>query len=108
MGIRYSALPGHTTEIAEALNGFTGMNMAQGQGGIHVAQLFQMGAQQQAAQPTAPVQNANAWRCACGATVTGKFCTECGAKKPESEEWTCACGTVNKGKFCSECGAKRS
>lgn len=180
MGIRYSALPGHTTEIAEALNdvlsekwanlrgveivsfgvnsvkasdedeamikelqknavfrnanmaaahlvgaqaqamqdaaknaggavnGFMGMNMAQGQGGIHAAQLFQMGAQQQAAQPSAPVQNANAWRCACGATVTGKFCTECGAKKPESEEWTCACGTVNKGKFCSECGAKRS
>ena len=43
---------------------------------------------------------------ACGAVNTGKFCSECGAKKP-SDEWTCACGAVNKGKFCSECGAKR-
>ena len=37
---------------------------------------------------------------------TGKFCTGCGAKKPE-EGWKCSCGAVNKGNFCSECGAKR-
>ncbi len=24
-----------------------------------------------------------------------------------AEGWTCACGTVNKGKFCHECGAKK-
>ena len=24
-----------------------------------------------------------------------------------SEGWTCACGAVNKGKFCPECGAKK-
>mgnify|MGYP003500437598 FL=1 len=35
-----------------------------------------------------------------------KFCTECGAKKPE-DGWKCSCGAVNKGKFCSECGAKK-
>ena len=30
-----------------------------------------------------------------------------GAKKPE-DGWTCtACGAVNKGKFCAECGAKK-
>ena len=182
MGVRYSALPGHTAEIAEALNdvlsekwanlrgveivsfgvnsvkaseedeamikelqknavfrnanmaaahlvgaqaqamqdaaknqggaftGFMGMNMAQQGGGVNAAQLFQMGAQQQQ-QPAAPVQqSAGAWTCACGATATGKFCPECGAKKPEAkpaEGWTCACGAVNTGKFCSECGAKR-
>lgn len=183
MGVRYSALPGHTTEIAEALNdvlsekwanlrgveivsfgvnsvkaseedeamikelqknavfrnanmaaahlvgaqaqamqdaaknqggaftGFMGMNMAQQGGGVNAAQLFQMGAQQQQQQPAAPVQqSAGAWTCACGATATGKFCPECGAKKPEAksaEGWTCACGAVNTGKFCSECGARR-
>ena len=185
MGIRYSALPGHTTEIAQALNdvlsekwvnlrgveivsfgvnsvkaseedeatikelqrnamfrnanmaaahlvgaqaqamqdaannqggaftGFMGLSMAQQGGGMNPAQLFQMGAQQQvqAAQQSVPVQqNANAWKCTCGATATGKFWPECGAKKPETQPtagWTCACGAVNAGRFCSECGAKR-
>ena len=185
MGIRYSALPGHTAEIAGALNevlsekwvnlrgveivsfgvnsvnaseededmikdlqrnavfrnanmaaahlvgaqaqamqdaannqggaftGFMGLSMAQQGGGMNPAQLFQMGAQQQvqAAQQSVPVQqNANAWKCTCGATATGKFCPECGAKKPETQPtagWTCACGAVNAGRFCSECGAKR-
>ena len=175
MGIRYSALPGHTTEIASALNdvlsekwaqlrgveivsfgvssvkaseqdeqmikelqrnavfrnpnmaaahlvgaqaqamqdaarnqggaftGFMVMNMANMNSGLNANTLFQMGAQQQTpAQPAA-----NSWKCACGAAATGKFCPECGAKKPETEGWTCQCGAVNKGKFCSECGAKR-
>ena len=178
MGIRYSALPGHTTEIASALNdvlsekwaqlrgveivsfgvssvkaseqdeqmikelqrnavfrnpnmaaahlvgaqaqamqdaarnqggaftGFMGMNMANMNSGLNANTLFQMGAQQQAQQtPAQPA--ANSWKCACGAAATGKFCPECGAKKPETEGWTCQCGAVNKGKFCSECGAKR-
>ena len=203
MGIRYSALPGHTMELAEALNevlsskwaelrgvevvsfgvnsvkaseedeamikelqrsavfrnanmaaahlvgaqaqamqdaakntagaftGFMGMNMAQQGGGVNAAQLFQMGQQQ--AQPVQqspaggwtcacgaaatgkfcpecgakkPEQKVG-WSCACGATATGKFCPECGAKKPEAEGWTCACGAVNKGKFCPECGARK-
>lgn len=52
------------------------------------------------------------WTCpACGAKgQTGKFCTECGAKKPEGDgTWTCpACGAKGqKGKFCTECGAAK-
>ena len=64
------------------------------------------------------------WTCPeCGKTGnTGKFCTECGARKPaafaEAKEepkakdagtWTCEeCGkTGNTGQFCDECGAKR-
>ena len=187
MGIRYSALPGHTLELSQALNevlsgkwrdlrgleivsfgvssvkaseedeqmlkqmqqakaymnpgmaaanlaraqatamqaaannqggaamAFMGMNMAQNAGGFNAQQLYQMGAQQPAAQPVQqpaapanPAPAANAWVCACGATATGKFCPECGAKKPEpkpaAEGWTCSCGAVNKGKFCAECG----
>ena len=51
-----------------AFTGFMGMNMAQQGGGINAAQMFQMGAQQQAPQQSAPVQpGANAWKCACGA-----------------------------------------
>ena len=179
MGIRYSALPGHTIEIADALNevlsekwanlrgveivsfgvnsvkaseedeamikelqrnavfrnanmaaahlvgaqaqamqdaaknaggaftGFMGMNMAQSSGAANAAQLFQMGAQQQAQQPAPAQQSAGAWKCACGATVTGRFCPECGAKKPEQEGWKCACGATVTGRFCPECGAKK-
>ena len=181
MGIRYSALPGHTMEMADALNevlskkwrelrgveivsmgvssvkaseedeamikelqrsavyrnanmaaakmvdaqaeamktaaanpngammGFMGMNMAQQAGGLNANQLFQMGQQQAAAAPVAPVAPAapaGGWKCACGAVNTGKFCIECGSKKPE-DGWKCACGSVNKGKFCPECGAKK-
>lgn len=57
-------------------------------------------------------QKQQGWTCpACGAKgQTGKFCTECGAKKPEGDgSWTCpACGAKGqKGKFCTECGAKK-
>ena len=89
-----------------AMNGFLGYGMAQQAGGINAQSLFAMG-QQQAAAPAAP--KSETWRCACGAENTGKFCVECGAKKPEAAEgWKCpTCGAVNKGKFCMECGAKK-
>ena len=180
MGIRYSALPGHTMEMADALNevlsakwrklrgleivsfgvssvkaneedekmlkemqrnaafmdptraaahmvgaqaaamqaaaanqgagpamAFMGMNMAGQMGGMNAQSLYQMGAQQQAAQPApAPAAApAGGWTCACGhAGNTGRFCAECGRPKPAADGWTCACGAVNKGKFCAECG----
>lgn len=188
MGIRYSALPGHTQEIADALNevlsekwkqlrgiaiasfgvssvkasdadeemikelqkaavlrnpnmaaatlagaqaeamksaaanssagpmmAFAGLNMAQNAGGMNAAQLYTMGAEQtqnasQGAQAAAPAEKmADAWKCPCGQENTGKFCDNCGAKRPEQEAgWTCEkCGALNKGKFCSECGAKK-
>lgn len=51
---------------------------------------------------------ANAWNCKCGTVNSGKFCSECGAKKPEATgTWSCKCGALNSGKFCSECGSPR-
>ena len=183
MGIRYSSLPGHTMEIAQALNevlspkwselrgievvsfgvssvkaseedeamlkemqrtaayrdpglaaanlsaaqaqamrdaaknsggaavGFMGMNMASQMGGMNAQDLYQMAGQYQqpAQQQAAPAASAaGTWKCQkCGASASGKFCPECGAKKPEDGKWICACGAVNTGKFCSECGAKK-
>ena len=56
-------------------------------------------------------EKANSWKCPkCGHKGnTGKFCTECGAKKPEAEGvWFCPnCGAKNKGKFCTECGTAK-
>ncbi|MBR4050406.1 MAG: SPFH domain-containing protein [Clostridia bacterium] len=94
-----------------AMNGFMGFNMAMGaNGGFNAAQMYQAGVQQQQfaqQQATSAAPAADGWKCACGATVSGKFCTECGAKKPEAEGWTCSCGAVNKGKFCPNCGQKK-
>ena len=98
---------------AGAMTGFMGMGMAGGAmgGGFNAAQNFyQMGQQQQqaAAAPAAPA--ANAWQCSCGATATGKFCPECGAKKPEPKAaggWKCSCGATATGKFCPECGSPK-
>ena len=190
MGVRYSALPGHTQEIADALNevlsgkwaalrgikvasfgvnsvkaseededmikdlqrtavysnpgmagaalvtaqadamraaaeneatgpmfAFAGLNMAQQAGGMNAQNLFAMNQQNQQAQQMqqpaapAPAPAADGWTCACGHVNTGKFCANCGEKKPEpkpaADSWTCACGHVNTGKFCMECGAKK-
>lgn len=105
---------------AGAMTGFMGMGMAMNAGmggGFNAAQGFynqgvqmqqQQMAQQQAAPAVAPAAAPqNGWKCACGATATGNFCMECGAKKPEVNGWTCACGAVCQGKFCPECGAKK-
>ncbi len=92
---------------AGAMTGFMGMAMAgQGsQGGFGAAQTFYQMGQQQMARQAAP--EANSWKCTCGAANTGKFCTECGSRKPMEAGWKCTCGAVNKGKFCPECGAKK-
>ncbi|MBQ7122744.1 MAG: SPFH domain-containing protein [Clostridia bacterium] len=114
-----NAMEAAANNEAGAFTGFMGMGMAMNaNGGFNAAQMYNAGVQQQqqqmaqqqaAAAPaqSAPAAPANGWKCACGATVSGNFCTECGAKKPAEEGWTCSCGAVNKGKFCPNCGAKK-
>ena len=130
VGAQASAMQAAAANEGGATMGFMGMGMAGAAGGMNPQALFQMG-QQQAAQPvqSAPAQPAPAapaapaqpaapagdsWTCACGNVATGKFCPECGAKKPEPPKasaegvWTCpTCGASNKGKFCAECGTKK-
>lgn len=182
MGVRYSALPGHTTEIRDALNellskdwaekrgieivsfgvnsvkaseedekvikdaqrramlkdagmgaaryleaqanameaaasntatgpamGFMNMNAAiNAGGGLNLKNLYGAVTQQKAQQAPA----ADGWTCpTCGKTATGKFCPECGTKKPAPKAvggWTCpTCGKTATGKFCPECGTKK-
>ena len=85
---------------------FMGMNMAGAAGGMNAQNLYAMGQQQQAQQAAAPA--ADSWKCACGNTVSGNFCPNCGAKKPEPKPaegaWKCSCGATATGKFCPECG----
>lgn len=72
----------------------------------------QYGGQQPAPQQNAPQQSAPAvgWTCSCGAVNTGKFCSECGSKKPEvpRKRFCTNCGAElnENAKFCPECGTK--
>ena len=90
-----------------AMAGFMGMGMAMNAGGADPQALYGMAQRQQPAPAPAAAKPASSWVCSCGATATGKFCTECGSPRPAADGWTCSCGAVNKGKFCSNCGAKK-
>ena len=105
VGAQADAMKAVAANEGGAMNGFIGMGMAMNAGGANAQNLFAMGQQQ---APAAPQPQAGAWKCKCGATATGKFCTECGSPKPaDTEGWTCSCGEINKGKFCQNCGAKK-
>ncbi|MCI8316924.1 MAG: SPFH domain-containing protein [Lachnospiraceae bacterium] len=105
---------------AGAMTGFMGMGMAGAAGGMNAQDLYAMGQNRantaaqgnQASQAGAgtgvpgKASETGSWTCGCGTENTGKFCRECGAKRPETS-WRCSCGAENTGKFCQECGAKK-
>ena len=115
-----------------AMAGFMGMGIGMNAGGNILGgyqqnpqyrqtpdpqQYNQQNAPQQYAQQPAPQQNApqaaapaGGWTCACGAVNTGKFCSECGSKKPEAPKkrfcTNCGAELNENAKFCPECGTK--
>ena len=87
---------------AGAMTGFMGLGMAGGAmgGGFNAAQsLYNAGMQQAGGSD-------DSWKCSCGATNSGNFCQNCGAKKPSDNSWRCSCGATNTGKFCQNCGER--
>ncbi len=105
VGAQADAMKAAASNEGGAMTGFMGMGMAQNAGGVNAQGLFAMGTQQ--ASEKKVTEAVDGWKCVCGHTAHGKFCPECGAKKPENNGWTCTCGSVNNGKFCPECGAKK-
>ena len=100
--------------------GFMGMNMAQNMGAGVMGSYMQNPQygtpQQQVPQQQQPQQTQQAapaqggWTCACGAVNTGKFCSECGSKKPDAPKkrfcTNCGAELSQNTKFCPECGTK--
>lgn len=85
--------------------------MARQQLEAEVARLKEEAARSAAAQAggAAAGVTAGSWSCPqCGTANQGKFCLNCGTKKPEpkpADTWGCDCGqTDNTGKFCMNCG----
>jgi membrane protease subunit (stomatin/prohibitin family) len=133
VGAQAEAMKAAAANSAGAMTGFMGMGMASQAGGVNVQNLFEMNAQQQGAVPqqgytgtagtvqqgAAPQQGVvpqpaptaaaqgDSWTCSCGAVNTGKFCMECGTKRPM---YRCdKCGweptdPFHPPKFCPECG----
>lgn len=90
-----------------SLAGFMGMGMGMNTAGGFMGAASAANANQMQMNQAAKSAGAQeTWTCSCGSVNTGKFCPDCGSKKPEGP-WTCGCGAVNTGKFCSECGKPR-
>ena len=111
-GAQAQAMQAAASNAAGAATGFYAMNMAAQAGGMNAANLFNLASQQTAAQNQQSAAPANYWICpSCGTKNQGKFCMECGAKKPAGAlQYRCdKCGWVpadptKPPKFCPECG----
>ena len=91
---------------AGAAQAFMGMGIGMSGAGGFMAAASESNRAQMAEKKAAPD---GGWTCSCGSVNTGKFCPECGAKKPENKDSFCTnCGAkLGAGaKFCSECGEK--
>ncbi len=114
VGAQAAAMQAAAKNQGGAAMAFMGMNMAAQAGGVNAQNLYAMGQQTPApaAAPAPAASDANSWFCpACGTPNKGKFCTECGAKKPAgAPQYRCdKCGwepadPAHPPKFCPECG----
>ena len=96
---------------AGATQAFMGMGFGMNAGGGFMQAASESNARQMEAQRKAAEQpSSNGWVCSCGARNEGRFCAECGSKKPEAVQdgaWICSCGSKNTGRFCPNCGSKK-
>ena len=134
-GVRYSALPAHTGELADALNeelsgkwrdlrgieivsfGVSSVKASEeDEAMIKEAQRKQAAAMQDAAKNEGGAAMAfmgmNMAQNAGGVNAQNLY--QMGAQQaqsapaaPAGDSWKCACGSVNTGKFCPKCGAKK-
>ncbi|WP_270231034.1 SPFH domain-containing protein [Lactococcus formosensis] len=98
------------------MQAFMGMGMGMNQAGDVLGQASASNQAQMAQQEKAATKSEDTWTCsACGTENAGKFCSNCGEKKPEATaivkiEMACsACNAVvnlanGVPKFCPECG----
>ena len=103
VGAQADTMKAAAANSAGAMTGFMGMGMAMNQGGINAQNLFAMGS----AQSTQPAQTTGGWTCVCGSVNAGKFCSECGRKRPVYRCDKCGfqpADPYNPPKFCPECG----
>lgn len=106
-----SAVKDAANNNSGALNGFMGvgmMNMASGQTFSGVNNAFGTEHMKPSEIDKKDEENQETWNCPnCMKERTGKFCSECGAKKPD-KKFCKECGNsldVNS-KFCKNCGTK--
>lgn len=117
VGAQADAMKAAASNTSGAMAGFMGMGMAMNAGGMNAQNLFAMGQQQQAVQPQTvqavqpQAAQAGGWTCSCGTWNQGKFCQNCGARKPVGvPQYRCdKCGwqpedPAHPPKFCPECG----
>lgn len=118
VGSYANAVEGAANNANGAANGFMGigmMNMASNgvvgsaaTGPWTATQPAQPAVAPQTAVVATPAANAENWECpSCKVSQDGKFCSNCGSKKPEVKKCS-QCGKVleENQKFCPECGTK--
>lgn len=105
---------GISSGAAGALGDVAGMGVALGAmgGAINMTRDAMNPLMQDTAAAGAAAVTPDTWDCSCGAKgITGKFCPECGTKRPQpvANTWTCPeCGQTGlTTKFCPECGTPR-
>ena len=114
LGMTLGAMGGVIGMTKEAMGPILGggSQMGQSLSGIMTGTGDRNGAGDGNGTKAASLTNTGGWDCACGQKgLTGKFCPNCGTKRPEPEKpdtWDCACGQKGlTGKFCPNCGTKR-
>ena len=94
---------------AGSAQAFMGMGMGMGSGGNFMSSASETNRRQMEMDAEKKKADAakDSWQCSCGNLASGKFCSECGSKKPAPVgSWVCSCGNECTGRFCSNCGAK--